>query len=113
MLSQAGQVGMYGYTTYSSNNFALHGLAKALQQELIVHNIRVFLIFPLDTNTPGLVEENKMKPEITKLIAASSNSMEATKVAEKNLNGIKSGKFIITCNFDGFMLSIATPGMSP
>lgn len=113
MSSQAGQVGVYGYTAYSSSKFALHGLAEALQQELIVHNIRVSLIFPPDTNTPGLVEENKMKPEITKLIAASSSSMEATEVAEKTLNGIKSGKFMITCNFDGFMLSIVTAGMSP
>jgi len=113
MCSQAGQVGVYGYTAYSSSKFALRGLAEALQQELIVHNIRVSLIFPPDTNTPGLVEENKMKPEITKLISASSSSMEATEVAEKTLNGIKLGKFIITCNFDGFMLSIATAGMSP
>ncbi|XP_057854802.1 3-dehydrosphinganine reductase TSC10A isoform X3 [Cryptomeria japonica] len=113
MSSQAGQVGVYGYTAYSASKFALRGLAEALQQEVIPHNIRVSLIFPPDTDTPGLVEENKMRPEITKLIAASSSSMDAKEVAEITLNGIKSGKFMITCNFDGFMLSIATAGMSP
>uniref|UniRef100_A0A0D6QZD8 3-dehydrosphinganine reductase n=1 Tax=Araucaria cunninghamii TaxID=56994 RepID=A0A0D6QZD8_ARACU len=113
MSSQAGQVGVYGYTAYSASKFALRGLAEALQQEMIMHNIRVSLIFPPDTNTPGLEEENKMRPEVTKLIAGSSSAMEAIEVAEKTLNGIKSGRFLIPCNFDGFMLAIATAGMSP
>eukprot|EP01018_Ginkgo_biloba_P008171 Gb_02700 [translate_table: standard] len=113
MSSQAGQVGVYAYSAYSASKFALRGLAEALQQELIVHNIRVSLIFPPDTNTPGFVEEKKTRPEITKIMSASSSSMEAAEVAEKTLSGIKSGKFMITCNFDGFMLSIVTAGMSP
>ncbi|GLJ16169.1 hypothetical protein SUGI_0269960 [Cryptomeria japonica] len=54
-----------------------------------------------------------MRPRITKLIAASSSSMDAKEVVEITLNGIKLGKLTITCNIDGFMLSIATVGMSP
>jgi len=37
--SQAGQVGIFGYTAYSSSKFALRGLAEALQME--VRNPRV------------------------------------------------------------------------
>eukprot|EP00252_Welwitschia_mirabilis_P022555 TRINITY_DN612_c0_g3_i1.p1 TRINITY_DN612_c0_g3~~TRINITY_DN612_c0_g3_i1.p1 ORF type:complete len:330 (+),score=48.02 TRINITY_DN612_c0_g3_i1:192-1181(+) len=113
MSSQAGQVGVYGYSAYSSSKFALRGLAEVLQQELIEQNIHVSMIFPPDTNTPGLVEENKTKPEITKLLSSSSSSMEAADVAQKTIAGIKSGKFIISCNFEGFILSTITAGMSP
>ncbi|KAL1806560.1 hypothetical protein DCAR_0832375 [Daucus carota subsp. sativus] len=111
--SQAGQVGIYGYTAYSASKFALRGMAEALQQEVIAEDIHVSLIFPPDTETPGFVEENKRRPELTSIIAASSGSMKAEEVARKALNGIKSGKFIVPCNFEGVMLSIATAGLSP
>ncbi|KAJ8768333.1 hypothetical protein K2173_021486 [Erythroxylum novogranatense] len=111
--SQAGQVGIYGYTAYSASKFGLRGLAEALQQEVIADNIHVSLIFPPDTETPGLVEENKRKPQLTSIIAASSGAMKADEVAKKCLDGIKSASFIISCNFEGILLSIATAGLSP
>lgn len=39
--------------------------------------------------------------------------MQAHEVAQKALNGIKSGCFIVPCNFEGFLLSIVTSGLSP
>lgn len=33
--SQAGQLGLYGYTAYSSSKFALMGFAEALQMEVL------------------------------------------------------------------------------
>ncbi|XP_040985750.1 3-dehydrosphinganine reductase TSC10A-like [Juglans microcarpa x Juglans regia] len=111
--SQAGQVGIYGYTAYSASKFGLRGLAEALQQEVIADDIHVSLIFPPDTDTPGLVEENKRRPQLTSIIAASSGSMKAEEVAKRAISGIKSGGFIIPCNFEGLLLSIATAGLSP
>ncbi|XP_008776395.2 3-dehydrosphinganine reductase TSC10A-like [Phoenix dactylifera] len=113
MSSQAGQVGVYGYTAYSASKFGLRGLAEALQHEVIADNIHVSLIFPPDTETPGFAEEHKRRPELTRIIAGSSGGMKADDVAEKALKGIKSGTFIIPCNFEGTMLSIATAGLSP
>ncbi|KAF7813782.1 3-dehydrosphinganine reductase TSC10A [Senna tora] len=113
MSSQAGQVGIYGYTAYSASKFGLRGLAEALQHEVVADDIYVSLIFPPDTDTPGLLEENKKKPQITSLIVASSGLMKANEVAKKALNGIKSGSFIIPCNFEGYMLALATAGLSP
>ncbi|KAK9288587.1 hypothetical protein L1049_017046 [Liquidambar formosana] len=113
MSSQAGQVGIYGYTAYSASKFGLRGLAEALQQEVIADNIHISLIFPPDTETPGLVEENKKRPQLTSIIAASSGAMKADEVAKKAFDGIKSGSFIISCNFEGVLLSIATAGLSP
>ncbi|XP_068663446.1 3-dehydrosphinganine reductase TSC10A-like [Aristolochia californica] len=113
MSSQAGQVGIYGYAAYSASKFGLRGLAEALQQEVIADDIHVSLIFPPDTKTPGFEEENKRRPELTKILASSSGAVGAEEVAEKALNGIKCGTFIVPCNFDGIMLSIATAGLSP
>ncbi|GAB4843443.1 3-dehydrosphinganine reductase tsc10a [Ancistrocladus abbreviatus] len=113
MSSQAGQVGIYGYTAYSASKFGLRGLAEALQQEVIADDIHVSLIFPPDTETPGFAEEHKRRSEITSMIAASSGAMRADEVAKKSIDGIKRGRFIIPCNFDGVLLSIATAGMSP
>lgn len=113
MSSQAGQVGIYGYTAYSASKFGLRGLGEALQQEVISENIHVSLIFPPDTETPGLLEESKKRPGLTSIIAASSGAMKADEVAKKALNGVKSGSFMVPCNFEGQLLSIATAGLSP
>nr|GLL42301.1 3-dehydrosphinganine reductase TSC10A-like isoform X2 [Ipomoea trifida]GMD66473.1 3-dehydrosphinganine reductase TSC10A-like [Ipomoea batatas]GMD70711.1 3-dehydrosphinganine reductase TSC10A-like [Ipomoea batatas] len=113
MSSQAGQVGIYGYSAYSASKFGLRGMAEALQQEIIGDDIHVSLIFPPDTETPGFAEENKRRPELTSILAASSGAMKAEEVAKKSVDGIKSGSFIVPCNFEGFLLSIATAGLSP
>ncbi|XP_050216164.1 3-dehydrosphinganine reductase TSC10A-like isoform X2 [Mercurialis annua] len=113
MSSQAGQVGIYGYTAYSASKFGLRGLAEALQQEVIADNIHVSLIFPPDTETPGLAEENKRRPQLTSIIAASSGAMKAEEVAKRALDGIKCGSFFVPCNFEGVLLTIATAGLSP
>lgn len=113
MSSQAGQVGIYGYVAYSASKFGLLGVAQSLQHEVIADNIHVSLIFPPDTDTPGFVEENKRKPELTKIISASSGAMKAEDVAQKAFDGIKCGSFIISCNLEGFALSLATAGLSP
>ncbi|CAF3631576.1 unnamed protein product, partial [Rotaria sp. Silwood2] len=39
--SLAGQVGLFGYTSYCSTKFALKGLAEALQMELVKYNIYI------------------------------------------------------------------------
>ncbi|XVF16231.1 hypothetical protein REPUB_Repub10bG0013900 [Reevesia pubescens] len=69
--SLAGQVGIYGYTAYSASKFGLRGLAEALQQEVIADNIHVSMIFPPDTDTPGLEQENKVRPDLSKILAGS------------------------------------------
>ncbi|KAK6802948.1 hypothetical protein RDI58_000732 [Solanum bulbocastanum] len=79
-------VGIYGYTAYSASKFGLRGLAEALQQEVIGENIHVSLIFPPYTETPGFAEENKRRPQLTSILAASSGSMKADEVAKKALN---------------------------
>ncbi|KAI3743519.1 hypothetical protein L1987_61229 [Smallanthus sonchifolius] len=113
MSSQAGQVGIYGYAVYLATKFGLRGLAEALQQEVIADNIHVSLIFPPETDTPGLTKAKKMMPRLTSIMAACSSAMQADEVANKALNGIKSGSFFVFCNLEGLLLSIVTAGFSP
>ncbi|KAL4308203.1 hypothetical protein GQ457_01G017810 [Hibiscus cannabinus] len=113
MSSQAGQVGIYGYSAYSASKFGLRGLAEALQQELISDDIHISVIYPPDTETPGLEEERKIRPKMTEMIAGSGSVLKAEEVAKKTLDGIKSGSFSISFRMEGQMLTIATAGASP
>uniref|UniRef100_A0ACB8FCE9 Uncharacterized protein n=1 Tax=Sphaerodactylus townsendi TaxID=933632 RepID=A0ACB8FCE9_9SAUR len=66
--SQAGQVGLFGFTAYSATKFALRGLAEALQMEVKPYNVYITVAYPPDTDTPGFAEENKTKnAEVTEL----------------------------------------------
>ncbi|KAG0556442.1 hypothetical protein KC19_11G054400 [Ceratodon purpureus] len=111
--SQAGQVGVYGYAAYSASKFALRGLAECLQQELIDRNIRLSLVYPPDTMTPGYVEDQKTMPELTAKLSGSSKAMDSMSVARATLAGLKAGNFHIYCNLEGFALSLLCSGMGP
>ncbi|XVE80924.1 hypothetical protein DITRI_Ditri15bG0020400 [Diplodiscus trichospermus] len=112
MVSQAAQVGIYGYTAYSASNFGLRGLAQALQQEVIADDIHVSLVFPPDTETPSFKQAKRSMPEITRIIIGSPVPMKADEVANITLDGIKSGRSIIPCNLLGYILAIATADLS-
>jgi 3-dehydrosphinganine reductase len=71
-------VGIYGYTAYSASKFGLRGLGEALQQEVIADDIHVSLIFPPDTDTPGLVEGTKLKQSFLSTNELVSHCIAAT-----------------------------------
>ncbi|GJP47445.1 hypothetical protein CLOM_g6631 [Closterium sp. NIES-68] len=111
--SQAGQVGIYGYTAYSAAKFALRGLAEALQMELVHVGTRVVMLFPPDTDTPQLHQENETKPEVTKAITGTNKPFPPMAVARAAISAVERGDFLAPVGFDGWMLSIATAGMAP
>lgn len=43
--SQAGQIGLFGYTAYSPSKFALRGLAEALQMEVSLYAGHLYLLY--------------------------------------------------------------------
>ncbi|KAM4684852.1 3-ketodihydrosphingosine reductase isoform 2-T2 [Amazona ochrocephala] len=111
--SQAGQLGLFGYTAYSPTKFALRGLAEALQMEVKPYNIYVTVAYPPDTDTPGFAEESKTKPLETKLISETSSVCQAEQVARVIVKDAIQGNFNSSVGSDGYMLSILTSGMSP
>jgi 3-dehydrosphinganine reductase len=93
--SGAGLLGIYGYTAYSASKFALRGLAEALRMELRPHNIAVSIVYPPDTDTPQLADENRLKPHATRQITRSGGLIQAETVAQAILRGVEQRAFTI------------------
>lgn len=94
--SGAGLIGLFGYTPYSPTKFALRGLAEGLRAELKADNVSVSIVYPPDTDTPQLEEENKTKPEETKLMTSIAKTWTADGVAACIMRGIQHKSFAIT-----------------
>jgi 3-dehydrosphinganine reductase len=103
--SQGGLCGIYGFAAYAASKFALRGLAESLAMEvtsintktslilnktitifslhkLKPYNLTVTVSFPPDTDTPGFAEENKNKPEETRLISETAGLFSPETVAK-------------------------------
>ncbi|KAG7374418.1 short-chain dehydrogenase/reductase SDR [Nitzschia inconspicua] len=82
--SATGQLGVYGYTVYSSTKFALRGFAETLHAELMRSKpgVSVQIAFPVDTATPGYEVETKMMPAITKVLNANAGLSQPEDIAK-------------------------------
>jgi 3-dehydrosphinganine reductase len=111
--SQAGQLGVFGYSNYCATKFALKGFAESLQMELARDNIYVTVAYPPDTDTPGLAEENKTKPIETQLINETSGVLSSEEVARKIIISTQKGSFSCWYGINGFLLDSVTSGGQP
>mmetsp|Transcript_26011 Transcript_26011/g.29741 ORF Transcript_26011/g.29741 Transcript_26011/m.29741 type:complete len:375 (+) Transcript_26011:203-1327(+) len=113
--SQAGQVGVYGYTAYSASKFALRGLAESLQMEVLRDNVRVQVAYPPDTDTPGFEQENIGKPEETRLISETAGLFQPESVAKTIVSSAlkRNPPFTVYFGVEGWMLSTVNAGMAP
>ncbi|MFW9902224.1 MAG: SDR family oxidoreductase [Candidatus Thorarchaeota archaeon] len=93
--SVMGFMAIMGYTTYCPSKYAVFGLAEILRHELLPYNIKISVLFPVDTDTPGFAEENKLKPVECKIISESGTVMTAEEVAEIFIDGILNESFEI------------------
>ncbi len=99
--SVAGFVGVFGFTGYTAAKFGLIGFSEALRSELKPRGIRVSVLCPPDTDTPGFHEENLTKPEETKKISANASLMQPGQVAQALIRGLQKNHFMIIPGFDG------------
>lgn len=60
--SMAGLAGVFGYTVYSATKFGVVGFSEALRREVRPYGVRVLVLCPPNTLTPGYEEENRFKP---------------------------------------------------
>ena len=63
------------------------GLAEALQSELILYDIEVHIAFPGTIYSPGLEEENRVKPQVTLKIEETDEGATPEVVADAILRG--------------------------
>ncbi|KAG7203593.1 hypothetical protein KM043_013635 [Ampulex compressa] len=111
--SQAGLVGIFGFSAYCSAKFALRGLAESTAMELKPYGISVTLSLPPNTDTPGFAEEEATKLLETKLISDTAGLVSPHDVAHKTFQDALAGKFFSTIGIDGFMLTNLCAGMAP
>lgn len=114
--SGAGLIGIYGYSAYSPSKFALRGLAESLRGELKPKGIHISIVYPPNTDTPQLVEENKTKPTETKMIEGTAKTWSAEGVARAIVRGINRQSFAITpgweMNYLNRFHSLLTPALN-
>lgn len=111
--SQAGLLGIYGLGAYSASKFALRGLAEAVAMETKHLGINVTLALPADTDTPGLANEEKSKPQETKDICGSGGLFKPEDVARSILKDALKGNFFSILGLESWVLSLLCCGMSP
>jgi short-subunit dehydrogenase len=97
--SIAGFMAPFGYAAYVPSKYAVRGFSDSLRLELKPLGIRVSVVFPPDTDTPGRDSENKTKPYET-LEAFSNKVVPADEVAKGVLRGIKRGQYVIAPGFE-------------
>ncbi|KAI0689747.1 oxidoreductase [Cytidiella melzeri] len=102
-----------GYSPYSPGKFAIRGLAEALQSEFVMYGIDIHITFPGTIFSPGLEEENKIKPKITLKLEEADEGLQPDKIAEYLLSGVSKGHFHITYDFIGNIFRASTRGSSP
>ncbi|HOJ14282.1 MAG TPA: SDR family oxidoreductase [Deltaproteobacteria bacterium] len=105
--SIAGFLGVFGYTAYSASKFGVIGLSEALRAELKPKGIRVSVLCPPDTDTPGLAFENRTKPPETRALGKSAGLMSPDAVAKALVSGMARGKFLITPGMEGKLILAA------
>lgn len=86
--STAGVIGVPGYTAYGASKYAIRGLADSLRYEVAPAGVKVSVLYPPDTDTPGFAAENLRKPPETAAISGAIKPMPAQIVAAALARGI-------------------------
>ena len=98
--SMAGLAGVFGYTGYSATKFAVRGFSEALRRELRPYGIRVSVLCPPNTRTPGFDEENRYKPAEVLKAEEKVSTVDPDVVAAALLRQLPSNPFVITATLD-------------
>jgi 3-dehydrosphinganine reductase len=106
--SGAGLIGILGYAAYCPTKFALRGFAEALRPEVKRWGIRLSIVYPPDTDTPGFHEEDRTKPPETRKICETATLLSADAVARAILSGIDRRRFSIAPGWPMALLHRAT-----
>ncbi len=93
--SEAGLIGMYGYTAYAASKYAVVGLAECLRAEFRRHKIAVSVVCPPEVKTPFLEWETATIPPETRMVKSFAGLLTPEVVARAIVRGIRRGKFLI------------------
>jgi 3-dehydrosphinganine reductase len=113
--SVAGFYAIFGFSPYCAAKFAVTGFTESLRQEMRPYGIRVSVVFPPTTETPGLVRENQFKPFETQCIEGQIKPQTADWVAQAIVRGIERRRRYILPGLDTrifFLLAHLPPALT-
>eukprot|EP01130_Rhizamoeba_saxonica_P019301 TRINITY_DN9939_c0_g1_i1.p1 TRINITY_DN9939_c0_g1~~TRINITY_DN9939_c0_g1_i1.p1 ORF type:complete len:330 (+),score=76.98 TRINITY_DN9939_c0_g1_i1:112-990(+) len=109
-------LGLMGFTTYGpycATKFAIRGLAEALHMEYARWNIKFSLATPGNVDTPMFEEEEKYKPESTKILEEDSVLVQPEVVAQAIINCLEKWRFLVSSDMDTYFISCVKGGFGP
>jgi 3-dehydrosphinganine reductase len=112
--SDAGLVGVFGYTAYGAAKFAVRGMLEALRAEMAPHGVHVACCYPPDVDTPQLAWEDQYKPDETRAISGSFKPIQPEQVASCIVTGIEKRRFALMPDLGSRLLAVgagAAPGL--
>jgi 3-dehydrosphinganine reductase len=104
--SQLGFLGMFGYSSYCASKFAVRGLTDALRAEFKGRGIDFTLVFPPDTDTPGLSEEKKHQPAEYRILSDGFATLSPEAVAKEIIKAVERRRYIVVPGIDGKALMV-------
>ncbi|KAL2006141.1 hypothetical protein VTN00DRAFT_9795 [Thermoascus crustaceus] len=116
-----------GYGPYSPAKAAVRSLSDTLCQEIEMYNgarrnqknpappadIKIHTVFPMGILTPGFENEEKLKPELTKLLEEADKPQTPEEVARISIKALERGDYLITTMFVGHLMKGTALGPSP
>jgi len=109
--SMAGQVGVFGMSSYNTSKFALRGLGETLRMECEPFGVHISMAMPPDVDTPMYAKEMEVKPAECKLISGGAGLWTADEIAKSIVRSMGSAPFFIGFGIDGWMMNHLTAGM--
>lgn len=116
-----------GYAPYSPAKAAIRSLSDTLCQEIEMYNgarrnqknaapaadVKIHTVFPMGILSPGFENEEKLKPELTKLLEEADKPQKPEEVARIAIKALERGEYLITTMFVGHMMKGTALGPSP
>jgi len=93
--SEAGLIGMFGYSLYSTSKYALVGLSECLRSELKLMNINVTVVCPPEVDTPFVAEESATLPPEGRAVKSLAGLLKPEYVARTIVRAIKKKQFMV------------------
>jgi len=95
LASEAGLIGIFGYSLYSASKYALVGFSECIRAEFKRHNIRVTVVCPPEVKTPFIDEEAKTMPPEGKAVKRMAGLLEPAHVAKTIVKAIERNRFMV------------------
>ncbi|KAK5796564.1 hypothetical protein VI817_005849 [Penicillium citrinum] len=117
-----------GYGPYSPAKAAIRSLSDTLSQEIEMYNgaftqrhrnsapaadVKIHTIFPMGILSGGFDNEQKLKPELTKMLEEADKPQTPEEVAQISINALERGEYLITTMFVGNVMKGTALGPSP